>query len=427
MFQLNDRIRRWLCRAIFIVCCLLLTLTVGAWSLAPRLGFYHVLHQQRLARELAADVRLGRAEQPRPGVMRWTKLELLSDEQADWLATIDSLELDRRAEFTILRIERPRVSRAGLAWLWSLATEQLRRTASKERGIWRLEIRGAQLIDEEETSELGDVVGDFEFQASGSQLTLRFDDEDRSEADRMHLRLVRNRQTTPATSGVELRTGATPLPCSLLGLWLKHLGVLGPAAEFRGQLWAIRSGDRWEVELAGQLLGVELRRLVGTVNSDLHLQGTADVALDRARWREGRMAAISGLVEAGPGTVNRGLVLAASEGLRWRVRRSLYEGEPTDLIPYERLAAGFALDESGLLTEGRCAGSLDGILLQDALGPLLAHSEQGAERVPVAHLVRTLAPSQDVALPANREAQTLWQVLPAPSHGRTEMARQVKP
>lgn len=426
MFQLDDSFRRLLCRALFVVCCALPTVAVASWAVALRLPGQLDAVEDRLSRELGAAVQLGEQVHCRPGTTRWQQVEVADLELHRSLASFTTIELDHRAEPATLTIDGARLTREGVAWLWDVAAVVLRRSSVAEYGTLHVIVREAQLVEGEQPTPLGDLVGEFEFHPAGSQLTLQFRGDERAPTDGLLVRLVRNRQTTPATSGVELRTGATPLPCSWLAWWLDELDVVGSAASFRGQLWAVQSDAQWEIELSGELRGVDLDRMV-TQRYPHRLHGLADVALERARWKNGRMMAAAGTIEARSGTASRSLILAASDGLRWRVRRSLREGEPTDLIPFQRLSLGFALDEAGLLTEGRCGGSLDGILAQDDLGPLLAHPESGAEQVPVANLIRTLAPSHELGVPANRQAQALWQVLPAPQQGEPQVARQTSP
>lgn len=426
MFQLDDSFRRLVCRALFVVCCALPTVAVASWAVALRLPGHVEAVEERLSRELGAAVQLGELVNCRPGTTRWQQVELSDLELHRSLASLATIELDRHAEPATLTIDGARLTREGVTWLWELAADVLRRSSVAQSGTLHVIVRQALLVDGEQPTPLGDLVGQFEFHPAGSQLTLRFAGDERSPTDGLFVRLVRNRQTSPATSGVELRTGATPLPCSWLAWWLDELDVVGSGASFHGQLWAVGNDTQWEIELTGQLLGVDLDRLI-TQRYPHRLHGLADVALERARWKDGRMLAAAGVIEAQSGTASRSLILAASDGLRWRVRRSLREGEPTDLIPFQRLSIGFALDEAGLLTEGRCGGSLDGILAQDELGPLLAHPEPGAERVPAANLIRTLAPSQEPGVPANRQAQALWQLLPAPQQAERQVARQTGP
>src|SRR5271165_5546246 len=102
------------------------------------------------------------------------------------------------------------------------------------------------------------------------------------------MRIVRNRQVSPPANGFEMDTGPNPVPCRLLATCLKEAHALGPNCRFSGYLSTFNTPDGWSGELSGQLTGVDLRQLTRE-SAAAALTGTADIALQKAKFQRGRI------------------------------------------------------------------------------------------------------------------------------------------
>jgi hypothetical protein len=80
------------------------------------------------------------------------------------------------------------------------------------------------------------------------------------------------------------------------------------------------------------------------------------------------------------------------------------------MLPYDQLAFAFTLDGRGLHVLGLCAEGPAGAVAVDRGRLLLGQSLR--QPAPVAALVRTLLPSSQSQVPANRHAAWLLDVLP---------------
>jgi hypothetical protein len=80
---------------------------------------------------------------------------------------------------------------------------------------------------------------------------------------------------------------------------------------------------------------------------------------------------------------------------------------------YQQLAIEFSLSPDGLQLSGRCPDQPAGTLLSDARGPLVQDSPHAV--VPAVALVRSLAPANQVLVPAGSETDSILRHLPLPS------------
>jgi hypothetical protein len=188
------------------------------------------------------------------------------------------------------------------------------------------------------------------------------------------------------------------------------MAPLGADAQFRGYLWASRSGGRWSGEINGQLLDVDLGQAAGTCLPHT-IDAQADVAIEAARFRDGRITEAMGTLTAGPGRISRGLLEAAVAELSL-----IQHAQPStagDLIAFEQLGVAWHVGADGLSLQGRCPTAGPGTILVDRRQRLLG--EPIAQPQPIASLVRTLAPGppDDGLVPATPAANWLLAHLPA--------------
>ena len=122
------------------------------------------------------------------------------------------------------------------------------------------------------------------------------------------------------------------------------------------------------------------------------------------------MEEAEGILSAGPGTIDRTLIDAATKHLG--LVPTAEEPPATERVPYEQLAMSLVLDANGLKLQGRCTHGGPGTVLANADGRLLG--EPAPEPRPVVALVQTLVPQNAVQVPATRQTDWLLRHLPVP-------------
>ena len=227
----------------------------------------------------------------------------------------------------------------------------------------------------------------------------------------MRFRVFRDRRASPPATRWELHTGAAALPCAAVATNVKGLHCLGEECRFQGSVWAARSSDGWAGDIAGRFHDADLDRLV-TDHFPHKLSGSVEIVLERAKFTGGRLTAASGSLACQGGVVSRSLLSAAAESLLLAGSdRVLQSDEP--LWRFRQLEFAFAMDGNGLAITGLCQGPQPGGIVADAQGPLLADSPE--QLVPTVALVRTLAPQNEIQVPASRETDILLRALPLPT------------
>ncbi len=408
MFPLHQTTRRRICRSGFVLLCavpLALVLLWATWLARPE-------HRDGVARELGQrlgmSVKLSAVRHPRPMVTLLEGLELSDPETGAHLARLRMVEIDSSGGILLIAGYQPEIELGdGAAWRDLLARE-MRRPYDGSGGV-RLNCGELTLHMPGGAQTLTDVRCELEIKETGSEATCSFQSASTPGAEPATLRVVRNRQTSPPTSGFDLETGAATLPCGLLAAAWPPAGGLGPQCRFRGSFSATEDTQGWTGQLVGRLLDIELNELVGGRFAH-KLSGRGDLAIERLRFHSGRIEQAAGVLTAGPGLVSRSLIKAAGDCLGL-----VPDGEIKTLgssVPYEQLATAFALDEHGLAVRGQCGDPAPGAMLRDRTGALLLEPQKASQ--PVVNLVRMLVPDQPLQVPLAPEIEHLAHVLPVP-------------
>lgn len=432
-FRLHDKTRRRICIASFLLLGALPTLCASAWCIGRHLPSCVRAESRELALQLGLDVKLERVSYVRPGAVLYHGVELADPEtgqillRSRLLEIVNGRETDEHGQpqpMLTLTASQPQIDAAAIPrvwrWLQTLMTGQLSRTKT----LVQLSAPELTLQAAAGAQTLTNLEGLVENLPGGTHAQLHFRLVGADTPEPARIRLVRNRQVSPPASGFELYTGGGELPCNVLAMAMAELKPLGPRCRFRGYIWANESPDGWEGEVTGQLVDLDLGSLV-TDHFPHHMSGAGELTVQSARFRQGRLDEGSGLLVAGPGTIDRSLLAAAVEHLGLQPasdllpRPNTLRPDPEEdqqagpLVPYQQLALSVTLDSQGLRIRGRCTDSEPGVVLSDGRHRML--SEPKGRPRPVAALVQTLVPQSVVQVPASRQTDWLLRHLPIPA------------
>ena len=341
------------------------TAAVVGWCVAWR-SPWHTLGEARwLGRELGLTTVVGEVRHPRPGTVVYEGLALSDPESGQMILRCPRLE----AVWTTINpsgaspkgAARPAIALSAAvieidASGWQRLSQLLARYLEGQGGPdleFRLAAGEVKLFDRQRLWRLGGLDAGVGALPCGCQAQASFRLPGSAATDPVRIRLVRNRQALPPAYGLELSTGNGELPLALPAIGLPELQLLGPRCRFSGYGWANHGLEGWDGELTGQLLEVDLGQLLGSQFGQ-RLDGTADLTLQRAAVRAGRLVEAAGTLAGGPGRIGQPLVDAAIEHLRL-----VGPQQPTgwaDVLPYSYLAVAFQLDCHGLRLAGRLSG-----------------------------------------------------------------------
>ncbi|MFZ5832053.1 MAG: hypothetical protein ACOY3P_18365 [Planctomycetota bacterium] len=417
-FQLHDRSRRLIGLLGFFVLCLLPTAATLAWCATAQWPGRAASEARRLGRALRLRVALNSVEDLRPGARRYGGLALADPETAQPLlraAVLEQIWSGRThagRPVLLLRAPNVEVAAAGVERLWPLIDRELKAESGSDIDV-RWEVGSLRIVDAAQNATLVEVRGLMEEMRDGAQAQTEFRVPDVGMSQPARVRLVRNRQTTPPQTGVEMDTAGASLPCGLLAMAWPELRPLGWQSCFRGYVWANDGVAGPSGEVIGQLTDVPLGRLLSGSGTDVD----AAITIHTIRFRDGRVDEAAATLSAGPGMMPRSFLENAAERLKLVPRGRLPDG--LQAVPFEQLALGAWIDQRGLHLQGRCAGGEPGVILIDRLGGALV--EPILQPQPVAALVQAISPPAPTMIPASEEVEPLARWLPL-SRGAVEPA-----
>ena len=436
MFSLHETVQKRVCRAAFVVGCVVPTLWTIGWIVYFHRPWHRADWQRTLTQQLHLRATLDDFAYPRPGVTRLIGLELAELRSGKPLASIDKLRVQRHGGQLALvadqvELEARQFSALAAAldtWLSAadLPSVELRadRLTLVDRSPGSAE--NAAVSNRVEMTNLrvrGELVGQaprrFWIQAELS------DAGQTGGASTLTIQLVIQR--TEDRLLATLDTKQSPLPVWLLAEVVPGWGRC-PAARFTGALQIENNALGLRGSLTGRFDNVDLQQWVGPIAAPHRLAGTVDVKLDQLTWQNGRVDVAKGELHGAAGVVSRSLLSTAAKRLFCALGPRLSGAEKTSAEQpqaFDQLACRFRMTSVGITLSGTCsvdAQGARGCLLAVDRQPLLW--EPGYVDLPVAQLVQALAQPAASWLPATREAHQMAGALPLPSAAETE-AKQV--
>lgn len=346
--MLHQTTQRRLCRALFLLACLLPTAgVVGAiaWRMRPD---YSQTQLAGVARGLGVRIECGRCATPRPGERSFADLRVLHPETGALVATLDALRVAEGADGLVgqagvLRIEEGRLSTAG-----ELLCESLRVVGARIASIEFAEVRcGDELL------------------AAAARLSAESPSPDcrvwtlaESAPAGRSLRLVRNRQVDPPATRLTLQTGERPVAWSKLASLTPLPADLGAAATVAGEVTLELESRAGRVK--GELRGVDLRSLT-PAEAGVRTHLPAELAAANVAWRDARLTSLDVSIHAGAGEASwwfadharwQTKCLLAGPMLEAFVAAGKQGAYPGETVAFDQLAFRLQLDGAGCRVTG---------------------------------------------------------------------------
>lgn len=410
MFSLHETTRTRLCRAAFLLMCIGPTCAVLAWCVFVNTPHFRRSHERAIAARLGWQAKLKCASTPRPGLLLYEWLELADPETGQLVARLPFVEIQTNASVVVVRLPHPAtITGARLDALVELVADLAAR--STDSRPLRFEAQHLTLHFDSGDQSFTDVFGKVGGADAPAQARLAFRraTSGTSEPEPCLLTLGRSREE-PVAPTIQLTTGTSGVPAALLAPFWPAAARFGKTCEFAGRIAATRESGVWTTRLEGRLSDVDLDLAVSR-RFPHKLTGLADAEFESLTLADGRIETAKGRLTAGPGVISRSLVQAAETHLRIRATDRAIAG-PANVIPYERLSAGFEIGADGLAVRGMVPQT-QGAILVDQRNVLAVEPPLVCQ--PVLALVRTLVPQSDVQVPATRETAGLTNSLPVPS------------
>jgi hypothetical protein len=416
--MLHQSTQRRLCRILFLALCLVPTLGLLAYAAWVRLPNYRHGWVNQLQTITGLHVTLADVQHPTPGATRLVKLSAHDPHTGELIAEVREINITQHAGGLRIAASQPQLQTRQLAALWRRLEDRFLHGIS-----WRNDIELAAgevtfVSPEGRSQTLTDVQarlrgGDtrslcVEYRVAGVPMP---------RGAKIQVELT-PRDDGPITK-LSWHTGDAALPVAPWASRFPSLEQLGPRAEFRGEATAELGEVAWSASVRGELLRVDLDRLISD-QFPHKLSGDAKFILDRAEVRGGHLVSATGRVEAGPGVIGDSLLDAAVQHWQW----TKHAGAGTDSSShdvrqrYTRLAAQLKLDGDTLQIVGACPSAADTILVSDEHATWRTPREKNVYAG--VSLIRVLAGSGDVDVPATSGSRQLIRILPLPDRAENQ-------
>ena len=361
---MHETTQRTLCRIALVAGIVIPTVLVVNWCIRLNSSAHRERIEEQFRSELGLHAKIANMRRPRGGVTVFEGVELRDVESGNLLLTCGSLRAEQRDDSLVLSATEAVIQRSDVSRLLAALERRLQTHSAQSRPI-RVMLGEVRLDSKGEILTLQQIRGEIASSQSGPQATVGFSLTGTDETTGATFRVTRQRSATRPTTIVQLHTGATPLPCSLLTADGNAARTLGAACTFRGMLTVKNE----QTHFAGELIEVDLSRLTQHGFPPHRLSGTARMVIESVKLQSGRLDHLGGTVQASSGMIGRELLLAPVRALK--MPAGFRVAPPEDEVPYKELALRMTLDAQGLSIWGDCAGSSPGAVLIDDHGPLL--------------------------------------------------------
>jgi len=344
MLPLYDQTRRAICALLFLAVGLGPALLVAAWCAWLHRPGRQNAEAEALSRLLGLDVSIEGVQYLRPGAVRYRGVRVDEPESGRTILRCQLLETGPLATadpqpqpggVLSISVAGGEIDAQGLDELGRLIQRMMEaRTGCRDPQV-RLLAGNVTLHTTEGPLDLADVQARVDSRPGEVWTSVGFRVSGLKMPKLAVIQLGRNRQSVPPSAGFRLFTGDAPLPCRLLGKGLPALGRCGPRSTFQGEVTGRELEGGWHSDLVGRLSNIDLGGLLADY-PPLQLTGTGQLTLTMAQFRQGRLEVAGGEFSAGPGSINRALLTAASQ--RLSLPCNVEAAAAADPLPYRQLA-----------------------------------------------------------------------------------------
>ena len=405
------------CRWAFLVLCVVPTLATCGFIAVHWLTLCSPAAKAEWERELSGrlgvTVAIEGLSYPQPSLAELAGLTLADPETKLPLGECRRVEIERTPSQWQITLVEPSIARGALPQLVRRIHEWAFVAAREDAPPLRLTATQLVIEGDEQAHCLNHVAATWETTAAGPALAVQFTLLP-DEQSPIELRVTRTAQQTPPVTKVEWDC-SPPLPCALASSFIPELELAGHRATIAGTGRLLWQEGEWSGELAGQVRGIDLSRLIGERFGHI-LTGQGNLTLQQATLESGRLASARGTLTASGGRISRSLLAAAQEHLALDAELPPEEEESTS---YRKLALRFELTDQGLRLMG--ADDSQPGMVTTVAGPLL--SARPNHHVPAVALVRALVPESQVQVPATKQTAALLRWLPLPAVDPSPSAR----
>ena len=388
---MHEDTRRWLLRMVFLLTCVLPTLTIAAWGVGRSLPFATRGLERQLQVILGMSTQLGELVHTRPGAIQLTNLQFRHAETGEPILAVGQLDAEQMPAGWRVHVPQVKLKASELDTLWNVLHQRVLTSPELDSLVRELVCDEVLIPHGDAFMSLYRVHWKREETIAVHRSELSFSLEPRADAPQVHLLFSRIRDVQPVTTRVVLSTGEERLP----GWLLQVCAGKPPTAEwtFQGDLAVEWRASAWEAELQGSLDGIDVMRACDGWMPH-RIAGTAKFQFENMRFDQQGLLSARGAVEVTGLQVATAFLLSLGalpdKPIEFLPGKAPDRG--SDVFAADRFAVDFWLNEHGLVCRAsqQDAAGLP-VAVSDASGPVLLCDGS----VNMFHLVWALIPGSE--------------------------------
>jgi len=335
---MRDKTRRLICRLAFCMLCLSPTMGICGW-IVYRSTPIHTARQcayweGMLTAHTGLTAQVGSVRRPRHGDVLLGRVTLTDPDSRRRIARVRLIELAWTDHGLVVLFSQPEIEAGQFQRLWSLIHHRVVQAGALPAAV---QVSAAELTLHASPQALTftDVRGSAESTAQGTRSLIEFRVAGAEMAVPAQLQIDRNREVYPPATGWRLRTGPTPLPCSLFADYCRPLERLGKHCRFQGTVWAEEVEQGWDGEIAGRFEQVDLQTLMEPFPHKL--SGVGEIIFNQSTFRGSRLQDAAGSLSASSGVISDSLVTTLKDAFQLRIESGLKQSDEP-LHAFQRLS-----------------------------------------------------------------------------------------
>jgi len=407
-WQIHESSQRGLCRAAFVLLGVAPLLSVIAIAIAQFIPAYQeyraIAWSTWLSGRLGVDVQVAAIELLAPERYVLHGLRLSHPESRSSLGRIRSIAVSRKAAVWSIQLDQPEFETRQLSATWQMIHDWFVCRPQSAQPAIRIECPELRLRELDQEQSLEQIVVEIYSQAERTIVGAEFRmPATEPNSKPVQLRIVRQHSDRHLSTILDLESGPTGLPCSLVAPVFPFVQRLGDRAIFLGKLSLYQRNNAWQANVTKSwLAGVDFSRITSRIESYVTEKNL--IWFDNLKVTDRGLQNAAGGIKVNHGRIDCDLLIAGQQALGVSLPRVTQMAGRAQ--SFEQFLALFEVSPgtfklSGCLEEtlpdtfGNSRPLAPGTLIADAAGEIAVRSDFD-EPMPMQSLISALGYGQGV-------------------------------
>jgi hypothetical protein len=363
-------------------------------------------YSEWIAGQTGLDMRIRRVVHARPNQSRLEGVNIVDPEDGRLVARCESLEILTGEDGTGLHFSTITVQPDQFSRLLEILHERiLRQRRLLENPVYTVASR-VILPTHGQEIRLTEFRLDAHQSRNGPEAMLVFRWVDRPDGELVRLHLLRDQTIYPASTRIELLTGDTDLPCTLLYQPTPPMDQVLKTATFRGNLRISSTATGWHGDVTGYLKGIRFEALDPSPSRGVPLAtGSAMLEIRRCIIEKSWMRQLDGRLDSTSGNLEVATLARIAQQLGFVGEIPIPENGQ---VAYDEMAIDFQMAPGSVTLRGACSGNAGAMIMANNQ-VMFREPQQSLTTLQVIQAMFNLGPTR---VPVSAEEHPLLRAIP---------------